>query len=299
MASQKRGRPAAGQGKNGGTATKSSGAANANPNGRAAGNRSASSGAARAVGTPTRAAAADRAGADRRQSGRTQSGQAQSGQAQSGRSQTGQAQSGRSQTGRAQNDRPRNGRPQNTRPGQGRPDGSPRAGAPTAEPAVGRLAKAAEARHYAPPWLKWTTLALSLAGLGVSIYLTIAHYTSPKILVCSASGLVNCVKVTSSAQSMVFGVFPVAVLGLAFYVFMIAINTPWAWRAQVKLPAIWWARLGSMIVGIGFVLYLVYAELIQIDNICLWCTSVHAITFLLFVLIVFAASMRPTPDTTP
>jgi uncharacterized membrane protein len=93
---------------------------------------------------------------------------------------------------------------------------------------------------------------------------------------------------------MVFGVFPVAVLGLAFYVFMVAVNTPWAWRAQ--LPAIWWARLGSVVVGIGFVLYLIYAEVIQIGNICLWCTSVHAITFLLFVLIVFAASIRLTPD---
>lgn len=271
MASQKRNRPASGRGKSGGTATKSSGSPNANANGRTAGNRSASSTAARAVGTPARATAADRAGSDRRQNGRPQN-------------------------DRAQNDRPRNGRPQSARPGQGRPDGSPRAGTLTAEPAVGRIAKAAEARHYAPPWLQWTTLALSLAGLGVSIYLTIVHYTSPKLLPCSASGVVNCAKVITSAQSVVFGVFPVAVLGMAFYVFLVAINSPWAWRAQVKLPAIWWARLGSMVVGIGFVLYLIYVELIQIGNICLWCTGVHTITFVLFVLIVFAASMRPTPD---
>jgi uncharacterized membrane protein len=41
----------------------------------------------------------------------------------------------------------------------------------------------------------------------------------------------------------------------------------------------------------GFVLYLIYVELIQIGNICLWCTSVHAITFLLFVLLIFAATL--------
>jgi uncharacterized membrane protein len=199
---------------------------------------------------------------------------------------------GQAQNGRSQNGGPRNGRPQNTRPGQGRPDGPGRAATLTADKAA--AGKAAEARYGAPPWLRWTTLALSLAGLGVSIYLTIAHYTSPSILPCSNNGVIDCARVTTSSQSVVFGVFPVAVLGLAFYVFMVAINTPWAWRAQ--LPAIWWARLGSVVVGIGFVLYLIYAEIIQIGSICIWCTSVHVITFLLFVLIVFAATMRPTSD---
>ena len=40
----------------------------------------------------------------------------------------------------------------------------------------------------------------------------------------------------------------------------------------------------------GFVLYLVYAEVIQIDAICLWCTSVHVATFLIFALLVFHTS---------
>ena len=44
------------------------------------------------------------------------------------------------------------------------------------------------------------------------------------------------------------------------------------------------ARMASLVVGIGFVLYLVYAELFDIGAICLYCTSVHIITFLLFVL---------------
>jgi uncharacterized membrane protein len=140
----------------------------------------------------------------------------------------------------------------------------------------------------APLWLQITTLVLSLVGLGVSVYLTITHYDTAVTLVCSDKGLVNCAKVTSSPESMVFGIFPVAVLGLAFYVFMVAVNTPWAWRA--KLPAIRWARLASVIIGIVFVLYLVYTEVVTLGNICLWCTSVHVITFLLFGLIVFSAA---------
>jgi uncharacterized membrane protein len=37
--------------------------------------------------------------------------------------------------------------------------------------------------------------------------------------------------------------------------------------------------------GIGFVAWLVYAELFVIDAICLWCTTVHALTFILFGII--------------
>jgi len=139
-------------------------------------------------------------------------------------------------------------------------------------------------------WLPLTTFVLSLYGLGASIYLTIAHYDTGIRLACTDNGLVNCQAVTTSSESMVFGVIPVAVLGLAFYVFMVAVNTPWGWRLSRSQPLVRWARLGSVIVGIGFVIYLVYAELIQINAICLWCTSVHVATFLIFVLVVFRES---------
>ncbi len=171
-------------------------------------------------------------------------------------------------------------------PARGRLAGAQaRSGSVTAEP----LAAGAGARPVAPRWFQLTTLVLSVAGLGVSIYLTIAHYSSSSVLACSDRGVINCAKVTTSPESMVFGVFPVAVLGLAFYVFMVAINSPWAWR--LRQPVIWWARLGGIIAGMGFVLYLLYAEIIQIGNICLWCTGVHVITFLLFVLLVFYATL--------
>jgi uncharacterized membrane protein len=147
---------------------------------------------------------------------------------------------------------------------------------------------AAPATRAVPLWFQLTTWMLALAGLGVSIFLTIAHYTSSAILICSEKGLVNCAAVTTSPESIVFGIFPVAVLGLAFYVLMAAITSPWAWRAN--WPMVRWARLGSVVVGMVFVLYLVYTELITLNAICLWCTSVHVITFLLFGLIVFSAA---------
>ena len=137
-------------------------------------------------------------------------------------------------------------------------------------------------------WLQIATFVLALAGLGVSIYLTIAHFTESTLAGCSESGLVNCTKVTTSPQSYVFGI-PVAVLGLAFYVFAVAIMSPWAWRATRR--EIHLLRIASLVVGIGFVLYLIYAELFIIGSICLYCTSVHALTFLLFVLTMVAVAV--------
>jgi uncharacterized membrane protein len=131
-------------------------------------------------------------------------------------------------------------------------------------------------------WLQVCTLLLSLGGLGISLYLTVAHYTTSMTLACPDTGVVNCEKVTTSPESVLFGVFPVAVLGLIFYLVMVTVNAPWAWRA--RWPVIRWVRAGSLIAGILFVLYLIYTELFTLDAICLWCTGVHVITFLLFAL---------------
>jgi uncharacterized membrane protein len=188
----------------------------------------------------------------------------------------------------------RGGRPEASTaavPRQGNRAGGGRGG--NGRPTPGRTAapvKAAvqEAQPAAPPlWFQLTTWILSLAGLGASIYLTIAHFNTSVTLACPATSTINCEKVTTSPESYAFGI-PVAVLGLAFYVFLAVVNSPWAWR--ITWPPLRWVRVGSMVVGIVFVLYLIYAELFSIGAICLWCTSVHVITFALFVLIVFGAA---------
>jgi uncharacterized membrane protein len=150
----------------------------------------------------------------------------------------------------------------------------------------------APATTAVPVWFQLVTWVLSLAGLGVSIYLTIAHFTDKPLAGCSESGAINCTKVTTSAQSYVFGI-PVAVLGLAFFMAAVALMSPWAWRWASREVAL--IRIASLVVGVGFVLYLIYAELFIIGAICLYCTSVHAITFLLFVLTVFAAAAWGLP----
>jgi uncharacterized membrane protein len=46
------------------------------------------------------------------------------------------------------------------------------------------------------------------------------------------------------------------------------------------------------------VLYLVYTELFTLDALCLWCTAVHAITFLLFV-VTLVGTMQAAAEPAP
>jgi uncharacterized membrane protein len=194
------------------------------------------------------------------------------------------------------------GRPKSGSASATRPPAGPRTasrGATAVQPArsAGLRGKLA-ARLRVIGWLPLATFVLSLYGLGASIYLTLAHYDTSIHLACADNGLVNCEAVTTSPESIIFGIFPVAVLGLAFYVFMVAVNSPWGWRLSVAQPLVSRVRLGSVIMGMGFVLYLIYAELIEINAICLWCTSVHVATFLIFVLVIFRSSISPAPAST-
>jgi uncharacterized membrane protein len=135
----------------------------------------------------------------------------------------------------------------------------------------------------AAPWRVALSGVLALIGLGLSVYLTIAHFEGAHFLVCSDSGAINCEKVTTSAQSYVFGI-PVAILGLGFYTVMTALCSPWAWRSADRRVHL--ARLVLSVLGIGFVLYLVGAELLAIKAICLYCTGVHIVTFAQLLLVV-------------
>jgi uncharacterized membrane protein len=175
-----------------------------------------------------------------------------------------------------------------TQAANGARSGQGRSGGPIREDTIA----ARPAEVGAPRWLQLSTLILSLAGLGLSIYLTIAHYTQATLAGCPANATFNCAKVTTSPESMIFGIFPVAVLGLAFYVFMVAINSPWAWRSDLDI--IRWVRLAGIITGIAFVLYLVYVELLVVDAICEYCTGVHIVTFVLFGLIMYSTATRST-----
>ena len=148
-----------------------------------------------------------------------------------------------------------------------------------------RLFKPTETAWKPPRWASPISLLLCVFGIATAAYLTYAHYSDPSVLACSDKGAVNCAKVTTSDQSHFLGM-PVAVLGLAFFLGMTVLCLPQAWKRQE--PIVRYARLAAVVVGLGMILWLIYAELAIIDAICVYCTIVHGLTLALFFVVVIA-----------
>jgi uncharacterized membrane protein len=133
---------------------------------------------------------------------------------------------------------------------------------------------AARGTEPVAPLARWSQL-LALLGLAASVYLSAVHYAHGSIpLACSSAGVVNCDLVTSSAESMI-GPLPVAVLGVVWFGAYLLLSL-------VRGAGVY--RLAWAGIGLAFVFYLVYAELFLIGAVCLWCTAVHLIVVMLFLL---------------
>ena len=134
----------------------------------------------------------------------------------------------------------------------------------------------------AEKWRTISTLALCVIGVGVSGYTLWVHY-EPGALICASGGTIDCRAVLTSSESVILGI-PIPYFGIFFFITMGALSLPVSWRAVPRWVHL--ARLATAIAGIGSVIYLLYTELFTVKKICLWCTSVHLITFLLFIIVV-------------
>jgi uncharacterized membrane protein len=152
------------------------------------------------------------------------------------------------------------------------------------------MAKPHISKVAVPRWAQLTSFFLSLAGLAISAYLTIEHFTTPALLACPDTGLVNCQKVTDSAQNSLLGI-PVAVLGVLFFAAMAYLTHPRIWPHRRQWIRV--SRVGGLAAGVLFVLYLIWVELFVVDAICLWCTAIHAITIALFAVVVLGITAPP------
>jgi uncharacterized membrane protein len=137
----------------------------------------------------------------------------------------------------------------------------------------------------APPATRGVGLsafALSLIGVVLSTYMTIAHFTEATILACSGRGELSCTAVTTSPESRAFGI-PVALLGLGFFVVMSILSSPRVWRRSAR----WLALSRTVLAGTGllFILWLIAAEVLIIGHVCLWCTGVHVVTIALVLVL--------------
>ncbi|MGI8678261.1 MAG: vitamin K epoxide reductase family protein [Jatrophihabitans sp.] len=133
----------------------------------------------------------------------------------------------------------------------------------------------------------------AVAGLGVSTYLTIEHYTHSGTLACPESAAISCVKVTTSKWAVIAGV-PVALLGLLYFAAMTMLVALPSERRDMKL-----IRATAATAGVAMVLYLLYIELFEVNALCLWCTAVHALTIVLFGAVLWDALTTDTPTRAP
>jgi uncharacterized membrane protein len=121
-------------------------------------------------------------------------------------------------------------------------------------------------------------VGLTVLGLGVASYLTIAHY-SGGTTICPLHG--GCETVQHSIYSMLAGV-PVALIGLSGYVVILgSLLVPQSETTRL-------ATLALTIPGFAFSAYLTYRELFSIHAICPWCVSSAIIMTLLSCLAIWS-----------
>ena len=127
-------------------------------------------------------------------------------------------------------------------------------------------------------------LICSIIGAGISIYLTFVHYQHIP-LICSNQGVVDCAQVLSSSFSVVPGTsIPISVPGLGWCLVSAALafaglSSGFEGRGRRLLLA----QFAWSLLGIITVLYLVYAEIVRIRAICAWCTGLHVLILIIFL----------------
>ena len=136
---------------------------------------------------------------------------------------------------------------------------------PSAQPRSGRLL---------------TMVALSVAGIAISGYLTYVHLAHATPMCVVGAG---CETVNASVYSAIAGV-PVALLGLGLYGLLFILSLA-ALRGTESISS--WAVLGAFGLALSGTLYsgyLTYIELFVLQALCAWCLTSAAIMTVIFAL---------------
>ena len=122
----------------------------------------------------------------------------------------------------------------------------------------------------------------SVAGLAISIYLTVVHYSTIP-LACPVNGAIDCERVLSSRYAVIGDSgLPTSAAGIVWFEVSAALGLLRFRRALLA-----WSSIGLVTA-----LFLVYVEIVQLGAVCLWCTAAHAMVLLIFLI----ALPRPGGD---
>ncbi|HET9783245.1 MAG TPA: vitamin K epoxide reductase family protein [Candidatus Dormibacteraeota bacterium] len=131
------------------------------------------------------------------------------------------------------------------------------------------------------PRLQLVGLVAGLAGVAVSIYLTVLHYAGV-VPGCPVTGPINCDAVLASSYALIAGTsIPTSAAGIVWFAASAVL-----WLRPVGRLHLAWSALGLLTV-----LYLVFIEIVRIGAICLWCTAAH-----LLVLVIFLAALSSSTN---
>lgn len=131
-------------------------------------------------------------------------------------------------------------------------------------------------------------LALTSAGLLVSIYLVTTHYGDQPI---ACGGVGDCEAVNSSEYASIGGI-PVSLLGVGLYGSLVLAALLWIRETSDdrRMIAFW----GLSLSGAGYAAYLTYVELAILHAICVWCVT--SATILVASLALSSAAVLRQPD---
>jgi len=133
-------------------------------------------------------------------------------------------------------------------------------------------------------WIYILMIALSLAGLGVSLYLMWGYTAPGATLACGGSH--GCETVKNSIYASLLGI-PLPTLGVLSYVALLILVIGQhqtavldrGWSAYFAL-----AVFGLSLMGVLYSAYLTYIELFVIYAICRWCVASAVIMVTIFLL---------------
>lgn len=137
-------------------------------------------------------------------------------------------------------------------------------------------------------WLYRASVALSVLGLLVSIYMTIYKVTSNNSM-CLGSG--DCSTVNASKYSEVNGI-PVAVIGVLGYAAILAVhyfeNRNRFFKQNGTLII-----FGMALTGFLFTLWLIYVEVAILKALCPFCVTSQTVMTLIFIISVIRLVRQP------
>ncbi len=129
-------------------------------------------------------------------------------------------------------------------------------------------------------------LTLITLGFLISLHLVQTHSNPAKEgEICDINGIVSCTVVNTSKYAQIFHV-PVALLGAIWFIiaFLLAYNIH---KKHLQTILFIWT-----IVGLISIIYFIIAEII-LQAICLYCTSVHLIILILFIIMLLMYRKQP------